>query len=104
MHYIKDLFLKNQNENTHKKFVRYSKGFFCGLFLKIKFSNKDIKLRSSFHICDEILDLISKKIGQKKVFVEGTIIKNCDLTQIIEEQGVGMSKSFKKYGNLYTLF
>ena len=104
MHHIKDLFLKNQSENAHKKFVRYSRGIFCGTLLRIRVSKTNIALNSSFHLCDEILDLIAKKIGMRKIEVKGTITKGCDLTNELEKLGVCVLKVSKNRGICTHLF
>lgn len=40
MHYIKDVFKKQETEHAHNKFIRYSKGNFVGPIINIKVSKK----------------------------------------------------------------
>jgi len=78
-HYIKEIFEKKESERVHKKFLRYSKGTFTGPLITIKKTSENIKIKSSFHIIDELLYLTSKYTTDKNVHIKGVIIYNKDL-------------------------
>ena len=98
MHYIKQIFENKINEHTKSKFLRYSQGEFVGTLLKVEKNKNDLKVESSFHIIDELLNVISKEIGNKKVEVKGTLTYNEDLRDKLEENGIKYPKITKSRG------
>ena len=104
MHFIKDLFEKNQTEHLHNKFIRYSKGNFVGPLLKVRFSKKDIKVYASFHYTDELLQMVASILGNKQIHIKGTLVWNQDLAPALAKLGIIHSKVSKSRGIFkYTL-
>ena len=104
MHFIKDLFEKNQTEHLHNKFIRYSKGNFVGPLLKIKFTKNDVKIYASFHFTDELLSMCADILGNDPVHVKGSLVWNQDLAPQLAELGIMYSKVSKSRGIFkYTL-
>lgn len=98
MHYIKDIFQKKETEHAHKKFIRYSKGTFTGPLIKIKLMKKGIKIHSSFHVNDEILNLIGDYLKNREIHVKGVLSWNKDLSPELEENGIKYMKVRKSRG------
>ncbi len=97
-HYIKNIFENKQNEKVHNKLIRYSKGFFEGPKIKIRKQKDNIKIKSSFHIVDELLELVVKYNTENIVLIKGVIIYNEDLEKKFEELGLKYVKVTKSRG------
>lgn len=98
-HYIKEIFEKDsQEKRIHGKFIRYSKGNFTGPLIKIKKQKDSLKIKSSFHIVDELLWLATKYTSEKDVNIKGTISYNMDLSAEFEELGLKYMKVSKSRG------
>lgn len=98
MHYIKDLAEKKATEHAHNKFIRYSKGNFVGPLMNIKFSSSGIKIKSSFHLWDELLGIVGDTLGSVQTHVVGTLIWNCDLSPEFAKLGIKYAKLSKAQG------
>ena len=104
MHYIKDIFEKNETQHAHNKLIRYSKGEFTGPLIKAKFTANSVKLFTSFHFIDEILILLANHLGNVKVNIKGSLIWNQDLSSKLQSLGIMYSKVSKARGIFkYTL-
>jgi hypothetical protein len=98
MHYIKDLAEKKATEHAHNKFVRYSKGNFVGPLVNIKISSSAVKIKSSFHCCDELLSIVGQALGAELVHVTGSLIWNSDLSAEFAKHGIKYFKVSKAQG------
>lgn len=98
MHYIKDLFENKETEHLHNKFIRYSKGNFCGPLMKIRISKANVKIGASFHYVDELLKFVAEILGDVQVHVKGTLIWNSDLGPELAKLGIKYSKVTKSRG------
>lgn len=98
MHYIKDIFNKNNTEHAHNKFIRYSKGVFVGPLLEVKLSKTQVKLKASFHFVDELLYLLAEVLGNKQVHIVGTLVWNTDLNEDLGKLGIKYAKVSKSRG------
>jgi hypothetical protein len=111
MHFIKEL-LEKPNEKdpvktlpqVHKHFIRYSKGYFDAVALKIKISPKNISVDSSFEFEDLLLFLAANAItGNAPFEAVGTILGVKDITPELKDAGLnwdikkstGDAKNFK---------
>jgi len=104
MHYIKDIFNKNVTDHAHNKFIRYSNGNFVGPLLKVRISKQNIKIGSSIHYADELLQIIANKTGDELIHIKGTLIWNTDLTSSLLDLGIKYAKVSKSRGIFkYTL-
>ena len=104
MHYIKDIFEKNETQHAHNKLIRYSKGEFTGPLIKAKFTPSSVKLSTSFHFIDEILILLANHLGNVKINIKGSLIWNQDLSSKLQSLGIMYSKVSKARGIFkYTL-
>ena len=99
MHYIKEIFKGKESEHAHSKFVRYSKGVFEGAKITIRVSKKNVKLYTSFHLVDEVLEVLGDFLTNKVVNIAGTLSWNKDLTPELEQLGKG---SFIFYDDFQT--
>jgi hypothetical protein len=98
MHYLKDVFEGVKSEHAHNKFVRYSKGTFVGPLIKIKFSKTNIKISASFHLVDELLNIVADYLGHKKLHIKGSVVWNHDLGDKLMSVGIKYSKVTKSRG------
>lgn len=98
MHYIKDIFEDTPTQHSHDKFIRYSKGVFVGPLINIKFTKTNVKISASFHFVDELLVLATKVLGNKDIFVKGSIVWNEDLSPKLATFGIKYSKVSKSRG------
>lgn len=98
MHFVKDIFEEKDTEHAHNKFVRYSRGHFVGPLMKIKISKMGVKIYGSFHFVDELLMLIADFLGDKKIYVSGSLIWNRDLSGELAKHGIKYSKIKKSRG------
>lgn len=98
MHYIKDVFENKKTEHSHSKFIRYSKGEFVGPKIGIKITKSSIKLKTSFHVASEVLEILADLIGNEEVFIKGTLSWNFDLGPDLEKLGIKYLKLTKSRG------
>ena len=98
MHYLKDLFNNKENKHTHLKFIRYSKGNFTGPIINLKITANFVKLNSSFHIVDELLEIFSKIIKNQKVSIKGSLSWNHNLDEELAKNGIKYLKVIKSRG------
>ncbi len=98
MHYIKDIFESKITEHAHNKFVRYSKGNFIGPLVSLKVQKAGIKVATSFHFVDELLELVSSVLKDRVVHIKGVVVWNQDLGPKFEELGIKYMKVTKSRG------
>ncbi len=97
-HYIKKIFKKKPDERTHNKFIRYSKGTFTGPLITIRVMKSKIRIKSSFHIIDELIALAVKYSAEKNAHIKGTIVYNKDLSEEFLKIGLKYLKLTKSRG------
>lgn len=98
-HFIKEVF-KNKKISTraHEKFIRYSKGIYVGPLIKISKQKEKIKIKSSFHIVDELIHLAAKFSKEEDAQIKGTINHNEDLAEEFAKIGIKYIKVKKSRG------
>lgn len=98
-HFIKEVFDNKKISNrTHEKFIRYSKGVYVGPLIKISKQKEKIKIKSSFHIVDELIHLAAKFSKEDDTHIKGTINHNEDLSEEFSKIGIKYIKVKKSRG------
>ena len=79
MDYIKDLVTgKSDQEHIHQKFVKYSKGTFCGPVITVKKAANSIKISGSYEYADTIAGLILRN-SSGKVSAAGNVFSKSEI-------------------------
>ncbi len=98
MNFIKKISDKNFDELVHLQFQRFSKGEFKDrAILKVKKSKDKFTINSSPEFANEMVLILSKKLGDKITKVTGAIVSTSDLTGKIDFKSKKQFQGVKSY-------
>ncbi len=81
MNFIKRVFDKKINEETHLQFQKFSKGEFINrALIEAKNSNGKYTIKTSYEFANELIRELAEKIIDEKTKVIGAIVSTSDLT------------------------
>jgi len=98
MHFIKEIFTKKISENTHNKFIKYSKGNFVGPLMKITYKKNVVRLTTSIHYLEELIEFIFENFVENEIKVKGKVINNASLRTFLEENDIHILKESRAKG------
>ena len=81
MNFIKRVFDKKINEETHLQFQKFSKGEFINReIIEAKNSNGKYTIKTSYEFANELIREFAQKIIDERVNINGAIVSTSDLT------------------------
>ena len=97
MNFIKKIFDKKFDEETHRQFIRFGKGEYNKRFPLSIGKAKNIKVKSGFEFANDLV-LLCSKFGDAKV--SGIVLSKRDISNIMSQNNINGNSETKK-GGLY---
>lgn len=98
MNFIKKLFDKDVDENTHLIFQKFSKGEFRNrAIIHAKQSKEKFTINASAEFANELVKNAAQKLGENKTNVTGAVVSTSDLTGELEFKDKKQFQGVKRY-------
>jgi len=98
MNFIKKVFDKNIDENTHLQFQKFSKGEFRNrAIIEAKNSSGKYSIKTSAEFVNGLVHDIAEKLGEEKAKVTGAIVSTSDLTGELDFKDKKQFQGVKRY-------
>lgn len=95
--FLRKIFEKKSDDKVHRQFIRFGKGEFNGRFILNLHKSKRIKVKTSFELANDLVDLCSE-FGNSKV--SGLVLSKNDISNIMSQNKIQGDSETKK-GGLY---
>ncbi len=98
MNFIKKVQEKKSDESVHLQFQKFSKGEFKNrAIVEVKNSKGAYTIKTSAEFANEMVKLLSKKLGDNKTKITGSIIGTNDLKGVLEFKKISQFQGVKNY-------
>lgn len=96
--FLRKIFEKKVDDRVHRQFIRFGKGEFNGRFILNLWKAKRIKVKTSFELANDLVDLCSD-FGNSKV--SGIVLSKNDISNVMSQNKIRGSSERKKGGLYY---
>jgi hypothetical protein len=98
MNFIKKVFDKKPDEETHQQFQKFSRGEFKDrALIKAKHVKDKFTISTTAEFANELVKIISEKLGDNKAKITGAVISTMDLGKDIDFQSKKQFMGIKQY-------
>lgn len=98
MNFIKKIFSNKIDDKVHLQFQKFSKGEFKNkAIIEAKNSNGKYTIKTSAEFANELVRVISEKLGEEKVKITGAVVSTSDLEGKIEYKDKKQFQGVKRY-------
>ena len=98
MNFIRKIKDKNFDELVHLQFQKFSKGEFQNrAIVEVKKSKDKYTIKTSAEFANELVRMISEKLGEEKTKVTGAIVSTSDLKEELDFKEIKQFQGVKRY-------